>query len=181
MAIHNWGVIIDWSEYSKKMYETISGLVNKNPEIRMQSFDPNNEDGVRLLNKAGKLIREDISLRYGLWDQIDDMEQFIDEVSEVNPNYEMWYETIDDVKEKLQEIEDYAQLLEDVDDTTTEAPEIYEQTLNYGPNETFGDILSTLEGAVEQIMPKMTDLADLTSAAQAWDDGMWEEYERGGY
>jgi len=179
MPLHNWGVLFDWSEYAdENIVRKISKMetVGVNISLMMSKFDPDNDDAIRVINSIGEMIDEDLRLKYGLWDQIDDMETFIDEVSSVSPDYEMWYDTINEVRVQLDKIHDYAIELSEVDEKSTELPRFDGEK-----HEQFGDAIASLIGAIEDLMPKMTNLVDLTSAAEAWENDMWEKYEAGEY
>lgn len=154
MADHNWDRLFDWSGYADEgTIENIEQLKERYNN-NPQKYGP----------KIGEMIVNGIKLEYGLLDQINDMDNFIYEVQDVNPKYSMWEKYVDEARDIAVEVREIAEELIDESD-----PIVIDEMIQ--------SIIDTILSA-EEIFSR---LQDLTTAADAWTNGRWEEYERGGY
>lgn len=154
MAIHNWDGLFNWSGYADEgIIENIEQLkerYNNNP----QKYGP----------KIGEMIVNGIKLKYGLLDQINDMDNFIYEVQDVNPKYSMWEKYVDEAR-----------------DIAVEVREIAEELIDESDPVAIDDMIRSIIDTILSAEEIFSRLQDLTTAADAWTSDRWEQYESGRY
>lgn len=154
MAIHNWDTFFDWGGYDDE--GTIEDIeqIQKKHDNNPSKYGP----------KIGQFLLGRIKFEYGMFDQINDMDNFIYEVQDVNPRYAQWESYIDKARDAVLEVREMAEELGD-ETNPIRIEELVQSII---------DKIISVEGVFSR-------LQDLTSAADAWTNGRWEEYERGGY